>query len=294
MSFPQSRYLSFFFLCLLTRFGFVCTYSQTVDEGARFDFYLREVVSQQQAPPLTYVREDDVVWEHCIWRTINFREKFNQFFFFPTEPEGVQGRRCLARVIWDAVVADEIPIFEDDEFRIPLDNADFVSRYTKADTVVLEIADEDDTYEYQTILVPKEFQSEDILQIRLKEVWYIDKASSRLHVRPLGLALTKDYYKDIQGEREFMGTIDLFWIPLLSTAVRNLLIRNEAYYEDNLAHLPTWYYIFDARVFDSYITRETNRFNRSIGSYLSGPDAILESDRIEQFLLNISEDMWEY
>ena len=270
--------------------------AQVTDDFTRpsYEFYRHQIIKDQQAAPLVYVREDDVVWDHCIWRTIDLREKFNQLFYFPTDPKGVHGRRCLARVIWDAVVANEIPIYEDDEFKIPIDNEDYVARYTRADTVILEIADEDENFEYQTVLVPKEFQSEDILQLRLKEVWYVDKATSRQHVRMIGLALTKDYYKDIQGEREFMGTIVLFWIPLQSTAVRNLLVRNESYYEDNLAHLPSWNYILDARVYESFITRESNRFNRTISSYLSGTDAILESNRIELFLLDISEDMWEY
>ena len=110
----------------------------------------------------------------------------------------------------------------------------------------------------------------------------------------IGLALCRDYYKEIQGEREFMGTITLFWVPLQSTAVRNLLKRNESYYEDNIAHLPSWLHMFDARIYESFVTRESNRMNRPISSYLTGIDALLESQRIELKLLNIDEDMWEY
>lgn len=282
-------------LTLLAVFAACPAGAQTIDdEGSNFDHYRHEIIRSQEAITLPYIREDDVVWELTIWRTIDLREKFNQFIYFPTEPEGIHGRRCLARVIWDAVVANEIPIYEDDEFKIPLDNEDYVARYTKADTVILEIADEEENFEYQTVLVPKEFTSEEILQVKLKEVWYIDKTTSRQHMRMIGLALCRDYYKEIQGEREFMGTITLFWVPLQSAAVRNLLVRNESYYEDNIAHLPSWLHIFDARVYESFITKETNRMNRTISSYLTGVDALLESQRIELKLLNIDEDMWEY
>ena len=270
--------------------------TQTVDNPTQdsYNLYQRTLAQQRKAPLLPYIREDDVVWEHCLWRTIDLREKFNQYMYFPVEAAGAHGRKCLARVIWDAVVANEIPIYEDDEFKIPIDNDLFVARYTKTDTVILEIADEDENYEYQTVLVPKEFNSEDILQIKLKEVWYIDKTTSRQHVRMIGLALCRDYYKEVENDRMFMGTITLFWVPLQSADVRTTLIRNEAYYEDNIAHLPTWLHIFDLRMYESFITRESNRFNRTISSYLTGVDAMLESQRIEIKLLNISEDMWEY
>lgn len=258
------------------------------------DFYSHSIRKEQKSIPLPYLRENDVIWETVIWRTINFREKFNQYFYYPTEEEGIDGRRNFAYVIWDAVVKGEISIYQDDELKIPLDNDEFVYQYTKADTMILEIVDENENYEYKSILVPKDFTSEDILQIRIKEAWYLDKQSTGQYVRILALALCKDYYKEIGLDREFMGTINLFWIPMLDPRTRNLLAKYEAYYEDNIAHLPSWEEIFTSRMFDSYITRETNRFNRSISDYLTGTDAILESERIENRLLEIGEDQWEW
>lgn len=296
MSWRQLITYRFLLLILLVVTASCTLQAQVIDDLKQRDFNLyQHVIANQKRPQeLPFIREDDVVWDHCIWRTIDLREKFNQYMYFPTEPTGAQGRKSLANVIWSAVVANEIPIYEDDEFKIPLDNEEFVARYTKSDTVILEIADEYENYEYQTVLVPHEFNSEEILQVKLKEVWFIDKVTSQQHVRMIGLALCRDYYKDIQGEREFMGTITLFWVPMLSQAVRTTLVRNESYYEDNIAHLPSWLYIFDSRVYESFITRESNRLNRTISSYLTGVDALLEAQRIELRLLNIEQDMWEY
>ena len=246
--------------------------------------------------PIPYVREDDVIWEHVIWRTVSFKEKFNQFFYYPIDPKGVHGCKNFAYMLWDAVVNEQVPIFEDDELLIPLDNSTFVARYTRPDTIIIEIQDEEDDelVEYRSVAVPREFNSEDVLYIKLKEAWYLDKQSNGQYVRILCLGLTQDIFKEVDGDRDFIGTVTLFWVPMMSPQVRNLFVRKQVYYNPNLAMLPTWERIFSERYFDSYITRESHRFNRTISSYLTGEEAIQESDRIENYLLEISEDQWEW
>ena len=281
-------------LLLLTVATGECAQAQHIKDDPNLEAYYRhELRSQLKSQPLHHVRENDVIWECLIWRTINIREKFNQFFYYPLEREGSHGRKNFAYMIWDAVVANEISIYEDDEFKIPLDNDEYVRRYTKPDTMQLEIIDEEENYEYKTIVVPKEFNAEEILQVRLKECWYQEKQLSDQYVRIISMALTRDIYKEIDGEREYQGTVTLFWIPMLSPRTRDLLARKEAYYEDNISHLPSWEYIFNSRVFTSYITRESNRFNRTIDSYLTGEDALFEAERIENKLLEINVDQWE-
>ena len=269
---------------------------QTIDEPERNfnDFYQQDLLPQKEIMPYHPIREIDVVWETNIWRTIDLRMKFNQFFYYPIEQRGSQGRRNFAYTVWDAVVANEIPIYEDDEFKIPIDNDEFVYRYTKADTIILEIEDDDDNYEYKTVLVPKEFNSEDILQVRLKESWYLEKQTTGQYVRIIGFTMVRNLYKEVGLDRDFIGSVELFWIPMQDPRVRKLLVTHEAYYADNIASLPTWDEIFVDRRFDSYVIRESNVFNRPISAYLTGIDAIIESNRIEQMLLEIGSDQWEY
>lgn len=265
-------------------------------ETDRSSFYEHTLLQQHEPVPLPYIRNSDVIWEMKIWRIIDMRERFNQFFYYPIEPEGSEGRKNLAYTIWDAIVANEIEVFEDDEMKIPKECSEIVQYFTRADTLTLEVINDADeeSYEYRTIFVPREFASDDILRFRLKEAWFIDKQHDRQMVRIIGLAPIQEQYRDRDGEREYRGSATLFWIPMQSPKVRKMLVRHEAYYEDNLAHLPTWDEIFTTRRFSSFVTRRSNVHNREIDSYLTGTDAIMESERIENLLLNISLDMWEY
>lgn len=257
-------------------------------------YYERSTAGEREPQPLPYVREADVVWEKLVWRTIDFREKFNHYFYYPLERTGFMGRLNFAYLLWNAVVNDEIPIYEDDEFKIRIDCQDFVDRMTKADTITLEIVDDDENYEYRTVLIPNEFNSEEVLQIYLKESWYIDKAVTEQNVRIIGICLTKEFFKEHDGDKDYMGTAPLFWIPLLSPQVQRLLVRNEATWQQNIAHQPSWEFIFTNRMFNSFVTKISNVYNRSVLDYLTGQDAIWESERIENEILDISQDMWEY
>ena len=48
------------------------------------------------------------------------------------------------------------------------------------------------------------------------------------------------------------------------------------------------------RIFDSYIIREDNMFDRSINEYATGVDALRESERIKQSIIDFEQNLWEY
>ncbi|MBQ4376384.1 MAG: gliding motility protein GldN [Bacteroidales bacterium] len=288
---PQSILLYLFLLFITSSLS-----AQIVgEEETPYDhFYQKQIIHDQLPADIPYLRENDVVWETSIWRTIDLRAKFNQCFYYPIDPQGVHGRKNFAYMLWDAIVNDQIMIFKDDECKIPIDNQFFVKQMTKGDTLQLEIIDEDENYEYKTIVVPHEFSSENILQIHLKEAWYIEKVDSKQNIRYLSLALGMNKFRTVGEQQINLGIVTLFWVPMLSSNVRKLLMQHESYYEDNIAHLPPWMYIFDTRRYESFVTQESNRFNRTIMSYLTGQDALYEAERIENKLLEISQDMWEW
>lgn len=283
----------FFVLSLLICFSCATAQAQYV-EPQPGDYYQRTMTWEQKPQELGYVREADVYWGKLLWRVIDVREKENQYFYFPNNPEGIRGRKNLAWVIWDAINAGEIELFEDDEMKIPLDAQLVIDRATRSDTVQMAVYDDWGEAEYTTVFVPHQFTSDDIYQYAIKEAVYLDRARSGVQVRKLGLAPMEERYKVIDGETEYLGTTTLFWIPMQSWAVRVLFAKKEAYTAENLVHLPNWEYAFNSFMYSSFITREDNVYNRAIHEYLTGIDALLESERIEEEIMNLCSDMWEY
>ena len=258
-------------------------------------FYDQSLTKERKVLSREPVRGDDVIWEAKIWRMIDFMERFNQFFYYPYEKEGIEDRKNLVYTVWDAILNNEITVFEDDEFKIPIDNELIKKRYTKIDTLWLEIEDDEGTVDYQAVIVPKEFSSENIYQLVLKEVWYLDKEISAVSVQILGIAFVmQDLRADEEGEMELRGSVTLFWVPLMSDNVKNLLANSYVYRDYNLANMPSWEEIFYTRYFNSFIIREDNIYNRYIKDYYEGTDALKEAERIESALFNFEIDLWEY
>ena len=145
------------------------------------------------------------------------------------------------------------------------------------------------------VIVPKEFSSEYIYQLKLKEIWYLDKELSDFTVQIIGLAFVmEDVRADDEGDLELRGSVTLFWVPLMSDKVKNLLANNYVYRDYNLSNLPSWEQIFYTRYFNSFIIREDNRHNTYINDYFLGEDALKEAERIEHAIFEFEDDLWEY
>lgn len=265
------------------------------DDNNFTNFYTQTLTAGKQAMPYAYLRESDVVWKTCIWRTIDFREKFNQFFFFPTETErNTQGRTNLVHTLLNALRNGEIEVYEDEDLNIPKDYDKIWNEMNKERIMPVIEYDEwgDEVGSHDTVF-HEDFNPEDVLTAHIKEFWYIDKQDTRQKVRIVALALYRNDCRERADGRE-CNMIPMFWVPMDDMRVRNALVKVNAYDEHNLAAERTYDDIFINRYFDSYITRQSDRMNRSIDSYLTGTDAIMESQRIEDDIFEIESDMWEY
>jgi gliding motility associated protien GldN len=282
------------------------------DENNLGNFYQRKISKDKEPLPYPYLRESDVIWETCIWRTVDFREKFNQFFYFPKNDHvtedaedahtdlmgngGSQGRINLARLIYKAARNGDFEVFSDDELKVPQDWELVSSKLNRFDTTQTDGEYDEDgeliAEGHDTVIVTT-FNSDDYYKIKLKEYWYIDKQDTRMKVRIVSLGLIQNYCRLVAEENICSDRIN-FWIPMNDIRVRRVLARANAYDIYNNSKERSYDEIFISRYFDSYINRETNVYNREIHNYLTGIDAQLEAIAIEDRIFEIESDMWEY
>lgn len=285
-----------FIVCLLL--SGMPAVGQRVERKDPNDFHVSQEAGYAKPIPFPFLREEDVVWSTTLWKTIDCNEKFNQFFYFPSDEYINFGKKSLAYIIWDAMVAGEIPIYEDDGLKIPLDNEVFFKRYTRPDTILLEIGyDDDDNELYETVIKPRYFDGSEVLAWSLREVWFVGRQDARQDSRRIALAPLKETYRVVGGGVPdiYLGRLPIFWIPMQNPRVRGLLVRYAAYTDPrNMVNQPTWDWIFLNQYYTAYTTRESNMREVSIRDYATGGAAIIEAESIEEKVMEVENEMWEY
>ena len=146
-----------------------------------------------------------------------------------------------------------------------------------------------ETYEEQIQVVRNDLNPEDIKQFRVKEIWFFDEESSRLDVRILGMAPLRDEY-DENGNYKY--TLPLFWVYY--PECREILARYPVFNPGNDASPLSWEDLLEMRYFSSFISKESNVYDRKVQDYLSGVDMLLEAEKIRMEIFNFEHDLWEY
>ncbi|MEZ5014802.1 MAG: gliding motility protein GldN [Chitinophagales bacterium] len=251
---------------------------------ARLDgMYKRELLGTREVIPYDDIREADIFWEKRIWRNIDFREKINLPFTWPVDP--------FVQVVYDAVVSGELkaysPLYDDFREGIEMPMEDIMNKFNRTDTVWLL---DEETYEEKMVITHTEFDYQTVQKIQIKEDWVFDEETSTLVVRIIGLTMMRDRIDPTTGET--LGSEPMFWVYYPD--LRNILIRHEVFNEKNSARYLTYEDIFEMRLFNSYIVKEDNVYDRFIENYATGIDQVLESDRIKEEIFDYEHNLWEF
>ena len=273
-------------VALLVSIGNKNTNAQIVN-GA----YKQNDIYEKKPMPLVSVREADIFWSKKIWRVIDLREKMNIPLYYPTHE--MDQRINLINLLLKGIENGQITPYDaqaDDDFKIPMSYAQVKERFGAKTTTEQRV--NFDTGERENVVVQGQIRPNEIKQYMLKEEWYFDKQTSALHVRIIGICPIREYVRegDTSGQVQLQK---LFWIYY--PEARPLLATNLALNPYNDSRQNSFDDIFIKRMFSSYVVKESNIYdNRDISAYLTGRDAMLESQKIEEKIFNFEQDLWEY
>ncbi|MDR1847611.1 MAG: gliding motility protein GldN [Bacteroidales bacterium] len=278
--------LAIMFCCGFISTGFAQVMEDDSESEQWVNFY--DDVHKGKFKPFEFpfVRKADIVNQKRIWRVIDFREKQNQFFYYPLEP--TQGRVNLYYVLDQAALEGLIKVYEDDDCTQEIDWATKKQNLGSSKLITKFVWDSIDEMEKEVNEeIRSEVKPEDIQKLRIKEDWFVDKQRTVRDVRIFSFALVLE-------QSDGKNPLPIFWVHYDDPEVRQLLANTEVYNPRNDAMRMSYDDMFIKRRFSSYIMQETNVYTRRISDYLTGEDMLWESARIEDDLLNMDEDMWEY
>ncbi len=248
-------------------------------------------ILEKKAVPYPHLREADVMWSKQLVRLIDLREKMNHSLYYPTVQ--MPDRKNLMGVILEAIRSGEVTSIynfnlADDEMTVPMlpaEAEDKLGGYV--DTMV--VIDPVTGTEELSILEHKANLAE-IKQYFIKEEWYFDKKLSTMKVRIVGIAPVRLFQHPETG---FPTRSATFWVYF--PELRNALARNEVFNPNNDANRISFDDLFMQRRFSGTILGQSNVYdNRRIADYETGRMALLEAERVKEWLINTEHDMWEY
>jgi gliding motility associated protien GldN len=283
---------------LTTSFAFAQQKQSDVLDGV----YVKEHVPARKPVPYHHLREADMMWGKKIWRMLDLREKINHPLYFPTRK--IDDRYSLTDLLLYGIENEGLVAYSDvdDEFTTPLTIAEINSKLgAKVDS---QYVDDEATGTQVLKVIPGERKPEEVTRYLMKEYWYFDKQRSMLEVRIIGIAPIRMYARDAaigeetqkdagEGDEKELEMKLVMW--LYFPAARPLLANHEVFNPYNDSERRTFDDIFFKRRFSSFIYQETNVYNnRFVWQYKSGLDAMLESERIKDFMFKVEHDLWEY
>lgn len=254
---------------------------------AFFESIIKNEDNLEKAPiALPHVEPEDVFWCKTVWRELILREKMNLPLYYPTIP--MDGRMSLIDVLMSGIEKSFKTAYEDDELNTPLTFAEIKEKFGATSDTLKRPNEE--TGEMEEVVVAGEIHTDEVKRLRVKELWYVNKRTSRLEVRIIALCPIREYTKE---DADGILKRELFWVDY--GEFRDLLVKQRVYNFQNDALRLSLDDVFLKRYFSSRIIKETNPYdNRSIQSYATGMDAVLESDRIKDEIFNYEQDLWEY
>jgi len=243
-----------------------------------------------------YVDDRDVLFSKMTWERIILDERVNFPLYYPIDTNNIgSNRRSLYDVLMKNIKSGKIKnIYDDSYFTTKRTLKDIEASLSKVDTTELGIeqinAGEQLSAEY---INKRDLNTADIVEYRIKGLWYFDKRQAELKYRLLGIAPVAPDVNFIDSENPDL--VELFWIFFPDS--REVLHEAKAFNDENSSVPFSFDHILNSRRFNGFIYKEENvQGDRKINEYVSENALmqLLESERIKDKIRDFELDMWTY
>jgi gliding motility associated protien GldN len=257
-----------------------------------------EVNVERKAKPLKYgyVEDRDILWSKNVWETIDLDERVNFPLYYPIDTVNIgSGRRSLYDVLVGAIRSGKIKnIYADSYFTEKRTLQDISAALSKIDTTDLGIEQYNAGEEIDPQFIDRrDLSAADIVEYRIRGMWYFDKRQAELKYRLLGIAPMAPDVNFLDDED--MPPVELFWVWFPDA--REVLFEHQAYTGGNNSQAVTFDHLLNSRRFNAVIYKDENvQGDRSVDDYIteSAFMRLLESERIKEQIRNFEQDMWNY
>jgi len=285
----------------------------------RVGVYDEEHTPARKVKSYYYLQEADVMWKKRIWRIIDLREKINQPLYFPVEP--IEDRMSLISLILRAQQGlldeqtDRVPNAESPNARLDPKSQKLPIVQLYDDELfkkVMTISDVESKFgvmeSTQSIVDPvtgevieqtsrSDARPDEVIQWLVKEDWFFNKIRSSLDVRIIGICAIRQSVAPTSGttdpDNEEIRISKVFWAYF--PEIRPLLSKYPVFNFNNDAERRTFDDIFQKRMFNSFISQESNVFNdRPISDYELGIYGLWEAENIKNRIFDFEQDLWVY
>ena len=251
-----------------------------------------------QTEPMAYgyVDERDILWSKTVWETIDLDERINFPLYYPIDTNQIGStRRALYDVLVSNIRNGKISeVYADSYFREKRQLSDIGAALSKVDTTDLGI----EQYNAGETIDPqfinrRDISAADIMQYRIRGLWYFDKRQAELKYRLIGIAPVAPDVNFIDSDEPAL--VELFWVWFPDA--RQVLHDNFVFNQRNTSQPITFDHLLNSRRFNAVIYAEDNiHGDRSVNDYISENAfmQLMESERIKESIRNFEQDMWNY
>ncbi|MEJ2584024.1 MAG: gliding motility protein GldN [Robiginitalea sp.] len=247
-----------------------------------------------------YVDDRDILWSKTVWETIDLDERVNFPLYYPTDTVDIgSDRRSLYQVLIRNIKSGNLEdVYVDSYFTEKRKFEDLKATLQKVDTTDLGYeqvnAGERVSPEY---INRRNITAADIVEYRIKGIWYFDKRQGELKYRLLGIAPVAPDVNFIDDESMAPedALVPLFWVWYPSA--RQILHDAKVFNASNSAMPISFDMLLNARRFNAVIYKEDNvHGDREIRDYIADNALfqLLESQRIKETIRDREQDMWAY